>query len=125
MFRTMLKSKIHRAMITEANINYRGSITIDRTLMKAADLLPNEKVEGFNVYNGARFATYCIEAEPGCGKICLNGAAARLGQVGDIIIILAYGLMTEEEARSLQPKVVFVDDHNQIQTVSSSPAGEE
>lgn len=114
MYRTMLKSKIHRAVLTEADLNYMGSITIDRDLMEAADILPYEKVQVVNNNNGARFETYVIEGERGSGKICLNGAAARLGQPGDLLIILSYIHMEENEARHYEPRVVFVDEKNRI-----------
>ncbi|MGI6065068.1 MAG: aspartate 1-decarboxylase [Bacillota bacterium] len=109
MFRIMMKSKIHRARVTEANLNYIGSITIDSKLMEAADILPNEKVTVVNNNNGARLETYVISGEPGSGQICLNGAAARMVQPGDIVIIIAYGLMDDREARENKPKVVFID----------------
>lgn len=114
MYRTMLKSKIHRAVLTDADLNYMGSITIDRDLLDAADILPYEKVQVVNNNNGARFETYVIEGEPGSGKICLNGAAARLGQPGDILIILSYVQMEDNEARHYEPRVVFVDERNRI-----------
>ncbi|MDD2497411.1 MAG: aspartate 1-decarboxylase [Desulfitobacteriaceae bacterium] len=109
MFRIMMKSKIHRARVTEANLNYIGSITIDRKLMEAADILPNEKVTVVNNNNGARLETYVISGEPGSGQICLNGAAARMVQPGDIVIIIAYGMMDDREAQENKPKVVFID----------------
>ena len=114
MFRTMFKSKIHRAVVTEANLNYMGSITIDRDLMDAADILPNEKVQVVNNNNGARFETYVIEGARGSRTICLNGAAARLVQPGDSVIIITYAVMNDEECRTFQPKMVFVDDENRI-----------
>lgn len=114
MLRTMLKSKIHRAVLTDANLNYMGSITIDRDLMDTADILPFEQVQVVNNNNGARFETYVIEGERGSGKICLNGAAARLGEPGDILIILSYVQLTDEEARNYRPTVVFVDEKNRI-----------
>ena len=114
MYRTMLKSKIHRVVLTEANLNYVGSITIDRDLLDAADILPNEQVQVVNNNNGARFETYAIEGARGSGVICLNGAAARLGHPGDILIILSYVQLAEDEARSHQPKVVLVDEHNHM-----------
>lgn len=114
MFRTMFKSKIHRATVTEANLNYVGSITIDALLIEAADLLPNEKVQIVNNNNGARLETYVIEGEPGSGVICLNGAAARLVQPGDNVIIISYAVVSDEEARALKPKVVYVNERNQI-----------
>ncbi|AVX19313.1 MAG: aspartate 1-decarboxylase [Bacillota bacterium] len=114
MFRTMMKSKIHRATVTEANLNYVGSITIDAALMEAADILPNEKVQVVNNNNGARLETYVIEGPRYSGVICLNGAAARMVQPGDKIIIISYMLVDDREAREYQPKVVFVDDQNRI-----------
>lgn len=109
MLRTMMKSKIHRARVTEANLNYIGSITIDSALLEAADILPNEKVTVVNNNNGARLETYAIAGEAGSGQICLNGAAARLVQPGDIVIIIAYGYMDDLEAREYKPRVVFMD----------------
>lgn len=124
MFRFMCKGKIHRATITEANLNYVGSITIDQELMEAADLLPYEKVQVVDCNNGARLETYVIPGERGSGQICLNGAAARLVQVGDLAIIIAYGMFSDSEARSLKPKVVFVDGENKItEVVSEEVAG--
>lgn len=114
MYRCMLKSKIHRAVLTDANLNYMGSITIDRDLLEAADILPFEQVQVVNNNNGARFETYAIEGESGSGCICLNGAAARLGQPGDILIILSYVQVEEEHAREHKPRVVFVDEKNRI-----------
>ncbi|NLP43524.1 MAG: aspartate 1-decarboxylase [Peptococcaceae bacterium] len=112
MYRYMMKSKIHKARVTEANLNYVGSITIDSYLMEQADILPNERVQVVNNYNGARLETYVIPGERHSGMICLNGAAARLVQVGDEVIIISYGVMTEEEARVFSPKIVFVDQNN-------------
>lgn len=114
MWRIMMKSKIHRATVTAANLNYVGSITIDSELLEAADILPQEKVQVVNNNNGARFETYVIAGERGSGIICVNGAAARLVQPGDIVIIISYGLFTDEEARKLQPKVILVDENNKI-----------
>lgn len=114
MFRTMLKSKIHRATVTEADINYVGSITLDADLMKAADLLPHERVQVVDVDNGARLETYVIEGPAGSGVVGMNGAAARLVHKGDRIIVLAYAQLSEEEARRLTPTVVFVDERNRI-----------
>jgi aspartate 1-decarboxylase len=114
MWRIMMKSKIHRATVTAANLNYVGSITIDIELLEAADILPQEKVQVVNNNNGARFETYVIAGERGSGIICVNGAAARLVQPGDIVIIISYGLFTDEEARKLQPKVILVDENNKI-----------
>lgn len=110
MFRTMMKAKIHRATVTEANLNYVGSITIDKNLLDALDILPNEKVQIVNNNNGARLETYVIEGAPGSGVICLNGAAARLVQEGDIVIIIAYAMMTDEEARTYKPRVAIMDE---------------
>ncbi|NMA91473.1 MAG: aspartate 1-decarboxylase [Amphibacillus sp.] len=114
MFRTMMKSKIHRARVSEANLNYVGSITIDQDLLDATDILPNEKVQIVNNNNGARFETYVIPGERGSGVICLNGAAARLAQVGDIVIIIAYGIISDDELPSFTPKVALVDEFNRI-----------
>jgi aspartate 1-decarboxylase len=113
-FRTMMKAKIHRATVTEANLNYVGSITIDKNILDALDILPNEKVQIVNNNNGARLETYVIEGAPGSGVICLNGAAARLVQEGDIVIIIAYAMMTDEQARTYKPKVAIMDEKNQI-----------
>lgn len=106
------KSKIHRAVVTEANLNYVGSITIDEDLIDAANLVEGEKVQIVNNNNGERFETYVIKGARGTGIICLNGAAARRVQVGDIIIIIAYGIMTVEEAKNFEPTVVFPDENN-------------
>lgn len=119
MFRTMLKSKIHRATVTEANLNYIGSITVDEGLMEAADILQNEKVQIVNNNNGARFETYVIKGPRNSGVICLNGAAARLVQPGDKIIIISYVMMDNREAAEFEPKVIFVDDLNRICEISS------
>lgn len=105
----ILKSKIHRVTVTEANLNYIGSITIDQDLLDAANILPNEKVAIVNNNNGARLETYVIAGERGSGVVCLNGAAARLVQPGDIVIIIAYALMDAEEAKTFKPKVIFPD----------------
>lgn len=117
MFRTMMKSKIHRAVVTEANLNYVGSITIDEDIMDHVDILANEKVQIVNNNNGARFETYVIPGERGSGVICINGAAARLAQPGDLVIIICYGMMTNEEAKAHKPKVAIMDAANQIITV--------
>ncbi len=118
MFRTMFKSKIHRATVTEANLNYVGSITIDESLLEATNILPNEKVHIVNNNNGARFETYVIKGERNSGVVCLNGAAARLVQPGDIVIILSYAVMEDKEAQEYQPIAVFVDGKNKITEVS-------
>jgi aspartate 1-decarboxylase len=110
----MLKSKIHRARVTAGNIAYEGSITIDKKLMEAADILPYEQVQVLNINNGARFSTYAIEGKEGGGDICLNGAAARLVARGDLVIILTYCGVEEEKARNYQPRLVYVDARNQI-----------
>ncbi len=110
----VLKSKIHHARVTEANLQYAGSITIDEKLMTAANLLPGEKVQVVNLHNGLRFETYVIKGKTGSGVICLNGPAARLGQVGDLVIILAYGQMTPEEAKKFHLKVVQVNEKNRL-----------
>ena len=112
--RTMLKSKIHRATVTEGNINYEGSITIDRKLLREADILPYEQVQVLNINNGARFSTYAIEGKEGNGDICLNGAAARLAVKGDLVIILTYTEVGEEEAINYKPKIVHVNERNEI-----------
>ena len=109
MFIEVVKSKIHRVTVTEANLNYNGSITIDADLLEAANLIPNEKVSIVNNNNGERFETYIIKGEPGSGVICLNGAAARKAQPGDIIIIMSYAMMDFEEAKTFKPAVVFPD----------------
>ena len=114
MLRSMMKSKIHQATVTEANLQYEGSITIDADLMRAADLLPGEQVHVVNLNNGSRIETYAVEGQAGSGTICMNGAAARWAQVGDTVILISYGLMEEREARDFRPKVVFVDQANRI-----------
>lgn len=113
--RIMCKSKIHRATVTDANLNYVGSITIDSELMKLANILPYEQVHVVNVTNGARFETYAIEGEPGSGEICLNGAAARLAHPGDLVIIISYGMFDEMELQDFEPAIVFVDEKNRPQ----------
>lgn len=110
----MMKSKIHRATVTEANLNYMGSITIDRALMEAADLLPHEKVQVVNLNTGARFETYCLPGEPHSGVVCLNGGAARLAHPGDLVIIISYCWLDEEDVLTHRPRVVFVNDRNEI-----------
>ncbi|MPM54061.1 Aspartate 1-decarboxylase [bioreactor metagenome] len=120
MFRNIFKSKLHRATVTEANLNYVGSITIDEDLMDAADILINEKVQIVNNNNGARLETYVIPGERGSGVICLNGAAARLVQPGDKVIIITYAIIDNKEASDFQPTVVFVDDNNKILEVKSA-----
>lgn len=112
MQRTLLKSKIHRACITEANLNYQGSLTIDADLMEAADILPYEQIKIYNINNGARFDTYAIAGPAGKGDICLNGAAARMGAPGDLIIIATYANFDQSEIAAHKPAVVFVDSRN-------------
>lgn len=114
MIRTMCKSKIHRATVTGADLNYVGSITIDPLLMQAADLLEFEQVHVVNINNGARLETYVIAGTPGAGEICLNGAAARLAQPGDKVIVLSYAQYSAEELASYQPTFIFVDEQNRI-----------
>jgi aspartate 1-decarboxylase len=111
---TVLKSKIHRAKITEANLNYIGSITVDKDLLDAANLIANEKVQIVNINNGERLETYIIEGPRGQGDICLNGAAARLVQPGDMVIIMAYAQMAMEAALSYEPSVVFPNENNKL-----------
>ncbi|MDK2820595.1 MAG: aspartate 1-decarboxylase [Clostridia bacterium] len=120
--RTMMKSKLHRATVTEADLNYVGSITIDSDLLKAADILPNEKVQVVNNNNGARLETYVIPGPPGSGVICLNGAAARLVQPGDIVIIISYGIFNEDEVKYHKPKVLFLDSNNKIAEIGEESA---
>lgn len=114
MWLTIFKSKIHRATVTEANLNYVGSITIDEALLEAANLMEGEKVQIVNNNNGERFETYVIKGKRNSGTICLNGAAARKAEVGDVIIIIAYALMTPEEAKIFKPATVFPDQNNRI-----------
>lgn len=110
----VLKSKIHRAKVTQAELNYVGSITIDEDLIEAANIIPNEKVQIVNNNNGARFETYVIKGERGSGTICLNGATARLAQIGDIVIIMSYAYMEQEEARQYEPILIFPDTDNKL-----------
>jgi aspartate 1-decarboxylase len=106
MKRIMLKAKIHRAKVTDANINYEGSIEIDSKLLKKADILPYEQVQIYDINNGNRFETYAIEGKPGSGVISVNGAAARLVSIGDLLIIASYALMDEDEASNIKPKII-------------------
>ena len=119
MILTMLKGKIHRAVVTQAELNYMGSITIDKTLMEAAGIIENEKVQIVDNNNGARLETYVIPGKRDSGIICLNGAAARLVQPGDQVIIIAYAQMEEEEAKAYKPKVVFVNEDNTIKEITN------
>ena len=114
MQRFMLKSKLHRAVVTDANLHYEGSITIDEKLMNAADILPYEKVNIYNVSNGERFSTYAIKGDQNSGVICLNGAAAWKAKKGDIIIIASYALLDDADVKKWHPKCVFLDDKNGI-----------
>jgi len=122
MLRTMCKSKIHRATITDANLNYKGSITIDEELLEAADILPYERVQVVNCNNGARLETYTMPGQRGKGDICLNGAAARLGQPGDIVIIISYALMDDRECAGHKPIIVHVDAQNRLTSVEGPGA---
>ncbi len=121
MLRTLLKSKIHRARITDKNLSYEGSLTVDRTLMDAADLRPFEQVMIYNISNGERLETYLIEGPHGSGAVCLNGAAARKGEVGDLIIIASYGLYGDEEIEAGSSIAVHVDETNRILSVQTHP----
>jgi aspartate 1-decarboxylase len=114
MFRTMMNGKIHRARVTEANLNYVGSITIDENILDAVGMIPNEKVQIVNNNNGARFETYIIPGKRGSGVVCLNGAAARLVHEGDVVIIISYALVSEEKIQNHQPKVAIMDENNKI-----------
>lgn len=110
----VLKSKIHRAKVTQANLNYVGSITIDQNLMEAANIIENEKVQIVNIHNGERFETYVIKGKKGSGTICLNGPAARKVQVDDVIIIISYAIMDFEEAKKFKPYTIFPNEHNKL-----------
>ena len=112
MYRNMFRSKIHRATVTGADLEYEGSVTIDSDLLDRADILPHQEVEIWNVTNGERFRTYALRGQPGSGVVCINGAAAHKAHAGDLVIIATFGWMTEEEAHAWEPKVVFVDEHN-------------
>ena len=122
MRRIMMKSKIHRAVVTDANLHYVGSVTIDRTLMEAADIREWEQVQIVDIDNGARFETYTIAGEPGSGEIKVNGAAARLVHTGDTVILISYGLYSADELAGYVPKVVHVDQANRILTVDADVA---
>ena len=122
MQRTMLKSKIHRATVTDANLHYVGSVTVDEDLMRAADLLPGEQVAIVDVTNGARLETYVITGPAGSGVIGINGAAAHLVSPGDLVILISYGVMDDAEARTHQPRVVFVDEANRVLDRGADPA---
>ena len=118
----VLKSKIHRATVTEANINYVGSITIDEDLMNESNLIEFEKVQVLNINNGERIETYVIKGERGSGTICLNGAAARLASKGDIVIILTYHEVPHDQAPHVKPRMVYVDEHNRIKSTKIADA---
>ncbi|HEX6312042.1 MAG TPA: aspartate 1-decarboxylase [Acidimicrobiia bacterium] len=122
MLRTMMKSKIHRATVTQADLHYVGSVTVDEDLLDAADLLPGELVHIVDITNGARLETYTIAGERGSGVIGINGAAARLVQPGDLVILIAYGQMETAEAREYKPRVVFVDADNRVVGTGDDPA---
>ncbi len=124
MRRTLMKSKLHRATVTQADLDYVGSVTIDRDLMDAADLLPHERVQVLDVTNGARLETYVLEGERGSGVIGINGAAAHLVHPGDVVLIVSFAEFEEDEARSWQPTVVLVDAANRIDRVLTERAGE-
>jgi aspartate 1-decarboxylase len=123
MLRTMLKSKIHRATVTQADLHYVGSVTVDSDLLEAADLLPGEKVSVVDITNGARLETYVIEGERGSGVIGINGAAARLVAPGDLVILISYAMMEDEVARTYRPRIVHVDAHNRVVAADADPAG--
>ncbi len=123
MLRRMFKSKIHRATVTQADINYEGSVSIDLDLMERADILPYEEVHVWNVTNGQRFITYAIEGDRDSGTICVNGAAARLVAPGDLVIIASFAEMEEERARKHEPINVFVDGNNRVKTLRKEIAG--
>ncbi len=122
MYRTMLKSKIHRATVTAADLHYVGSVTVDEDLMDAADLLAGERVSIVDVTNGARLETYVIPGPRGSGVLAINGAAARLVHAGDVVIVISYATVTDAEARCLIPRVVFVDAGNRVAGIGSDPA---
>jgi len=117
--RTLMKSKLHRATVTRADLDYVGSVTIDRDLMDAADLLPHERVQVLDVTNGARLETYVLEGERGSGEIGINGAAAHLVHPGDLVLIVSFAEFEEDEARTWEPTVVLVDEHNRVERVLS------
>ena len=122
MRRTLMKSKIHRATVTDANLHYQGSVTLDPLLMEAADILENERVDVLDVTNGNRLTTYAIPGAPGRGEVCLNGAAAHLVSKGDLVIVVTYAEYEEQEARRHLPTVVFVDERNRIVGTPHEPA---
>lgn len=119
--RPMMIGKIHRVTVTQADLHYVGSITVDATLLAAADLLPNQQVDVVDVTNGARLTTYVIAGEPGSGQVCINGAAAHLVHPGDVVILIAYGTLSDAEARTYRPHVVLVDSANHIIETGDDP----
>ncbi|GEL95720.1 aspartate 1-decarboxylase [Cellulomonas composti] len=119
--RTMMTGKIHRATVTQADLHYVGSVTVDADLLAAADLLPGQQVDIVDVTNGSRLTTYAIAGEAGSGQICINGAAAHLVHPGDVVILIAYGVLSDEEARTYEPHVVLVDSENRIVDLSEDP----
>jgi len=124
MYRSMFRSKIHRATVTGADLNYEGSVTIDADLLAAADILPNQQVEIWNVTNGERFGTYALRGQPGSGVVCINGAAAHKASPGDLVIIATFSWMNDEQAREWEPTVVFVDARNRIAEQRGELAGQ-
>jgi aspartate 1-decarboxylase len=123
MHRIMLKSKIHRATVTDANLDYEGSLTVDARLLDAADILPGEQVHVWNVSRGTRLVTYAMRGEPGSGTICVNGAGAHLVKPGDIVIVASFTAMDDAEARTHRPMLVFVDEKNRMNEMVRGPAG--
>ena len=123
MFRVMMKSKIHGATVTEANLRYTGSITIDKNLLKSSDIAPFERVQIVNLHNGSRVETYVLEGAAGSGTICMNGAAARWAEVGDKVIIISYSLMEDKKIRKHRPRVIFVDEKNRIKEKKEKEKG--
>jgi aspartate 1-decarboxylase len=124
MRRTMMKSKLHRATVTQADLHYVGSLTLDRDLMDAADLLPNEKIQVVDIDNGARLETYVIPGERGSGVVCMNGAAARLVSPGDLVIIISYAELEDAEAQTWEPRAVLVDENNRVDRTMVEVHGE-
>ena len=124
MRRTMMKSKLHRATVTQADLHYVGSLTLDRDLMDAADLLPNEKIQVVDIDNGARLETYVIPGERGSGVVCMNGAAARLVSPGDLVIIISYAELEDAEAQTWEPRAVLVDANNRVERTMVEVHGE-
>ncbi len=122
MFRSLLKSKIHRATVTDADLHYEGSISVDVNLLEAADILPHEHVHIWDVTNGNRFETYALPGPRGSGTVCINGAAAHLAKKGDVVIISTFTMLPEDKAAAHEPKVVLVDAHNQIVSKSNKAA---